>query len=85
MSMERDVWRLKPVWMYIWFMLFPVLAVLYVILITNPFTLLSTTYVDSMSLQRATLYSIITLNITMLFVLAEITTFYAIWVSKGHR
>lgn len=83
--MPKEVLKLKPIWMYIYFMLFPVLAVLYVMLITNPFTLLSADYLDTLTVQRVTLYSVITLNITMLFVLAELTTVYAIWVSKGHQ
>ena len=81
---KKDL-ELKPIWMYVYFMLFPVLAVLYVMLITNPFTLLSANYLDSLTIQRVTLYSVITLNITMLFILAELTTIYAMWVSRAHR
>ncbi|MCX6776419.1 MAG: hypothetical protein NTY73_00370 [Candidatus Micrarchaeota archaeon] len=75
-------WSIKSYWLQIFFVLFPVVTTLYVMAMANPFTLLKPGAVSDVDISRATLWTLLSINVSLIFILVEITTLYLLWF--GH-
>ncbi|MCX6775246.1 MAG: hypothetical protein NT130_00110 [Candidatus Micrarchaeota archaeon] len=75
-------WNVKSYWMHLLFVLFPVVTTLYVMALANPFTLLKPGAVNDVDISRATLWTLLSINVSLIFVLVEITTFYLLWFGQ---
>jgi heme/copper-type cytochrome/quinol oxidase subunit 2 len=75
-------WSVKEYWMHILFVLFPVATTLYVMAIANPFTLLRPGTVADVDVLRAILWTMISMNVSLIFILVEVTTLYLMWFSQ---
>jgi heme/copper-type cytochrome/quinol oxidase subunit 2 len=62
--------------------LFPVATTLYVMALANPFTLLKPGAVNDIDISRATLWTMISINVSLIFILVELTTIYLLWFSQ---
>ncbi|NYZ79366.1 hypothetical protein H0N99_04425 [Candidatus Micrarchaeota archaeon] len=78
-------WSIKAYWMQILFVLFPVATTLYVMALANPFVLLKPGAVSDVDISRAMLVSLVSINVSLLFILVEITTLYAMWFSHKQK
>ena len=78
-------WDFKSYWMQLLFVIFPVLTTLYVMALANPFVLLKPGSVGDVDISRATLWTLISINVSLIFILVEITTLYLIWFGKERR
>jgi hypothetical protein len=79
-------WGIKAYWMQILFVLFPVATILYVMLLANPFMLLRPGVISQVDVATATLWTLISINVALIFILVEFTTLYMMWFAqKGKR
>lgn len=78
-------WSIKSYWMHIFFVLFPVATTLYVMALANPFTLLRPGAVSDPELSRAMLFTLISINVSLIFILVEVTTLYLLWFSQQRK
>ena len=78
-------WSIKSYWMHLLFVLFPVATTLYVMAIANPFTLLRPGTVGDVDISRATLWTLISINVSLVFILVELTTIYLLWFGQTSR
>jgi hypothetical protein len=78
-------WSIKAYWMQILFVLFPVATTLYVMALANPFVLLKPGAVSDVDISRAMLFTLISINVSLLFILVELTTLYILWFSQKRR
>jgi len=77
--------RIKSYWMHLLFVLFPVVTTLYVMALANPFTLLKPGAVSDIDISRATLWTLISINVSLIFILVELTTLYLLWFGQSRR
>lgn len=75
-------WGIKSYWMQIFFVLFPVGTIIYVMLIANPFVLIKPGMMSAVDISTATLWTLISINIALIFILVELTTLYMMWFSQ---
>jgi hypothetical protein len=78
-------WNIRSYWMHMLFVLFPVATTLYVMAIANPFILLRPGAVADIDISRATLWTLISINVSLIFILVEITTLYLMWFGQSRR
>ena len=78
-------WGIKAYWMQILFVLFPVASILYVMLLANPFMLLRPGAINQVDASTVTLWTLISINVALIFILVEITTMYMMWFSQKSR
>jgi hypothetical protein len=76
------MWDVKAYWMHLLFVLFPVATTLYVMALANPFALLRPGAVGDVDISRATLWTLISINVSLIFILVELTTIYLLWFSE---
>ena len=70
---------------HILFVLFPVAITLYVMALANPFTLLRPGAVGDVDISRAMLWTLLSINVSLIFILVELTTLYLLWFSQTGR
>jgi len=75
-------WSIKAYWLQIFFVLFPVVTTLYVMALANPFTLLMPGAVNDVDISRATLWTLLSINVSLIFILVELTTLYLLWFGQ---
>jgi hypothetical protein len=78
-------WSIKSYWMQLLFVLFPVATTLYVMAVANPFVLLRPGAVGDVDISRATLWTLISINVSLIFILVELTTIYLFWFGQERR
>jgi hypothetical protein len=78
-------WSIKSYWMQLLFVLFPVATALYVMAVANPFVLLRPGAVGDVDISRATLWTLISINVSLIFILVELTTIYLLWFGQERR
>jgi hypothetical protein len=78
-------WSIKAYWLHILFVLFPVVTTLYVMALANPFALLKPGSVTDADISRAMLFTLISINVSLIFLLVEVTTLYLLWFSQQRR
>jgi len=78
-------WDVKSYWMQILFVVFPVATTLYVMALANPFTLLKPGAVSDVDISRATLWTLLSINVSLIFILVELTTLYLLWFGDRRR
>jgi len=78
-------WSIKSYWMQLLFVLFPVATTLYVMAVANPFVLLRPGAVGDVDISRATLWTLISINVSLIFILVELTTIYLLWFGQERR
>ncbi len=78
-------WSIKAHWLHIFFVLFPVATTLYVMALANPFTLLKPGAVSDVDISRATLWTLISINVSLIFILVELTTLYLLWFTQRRK
>ncbi|MEM3555163.1 MAG: hypothetical protein QXF56_00340 [Candidatus Micrarchaeia archaeon] len=79
------LWDISSYWMHILFVLFPVATTLYVMALANPFALLRPGAVGDVDISRATLWTLISINVSLVFILVELTTIYLLWFSEKRK
>lgn len=78
-------WSIKSYWMQIFFVLFPVATTLYVMALANPFAMIRPGAVSDTDVQRAMLWTLISINVSLIFILVELTTLYLLWFSMKEK
>jgi len=78
-------WNVKSYWMQLLFVIFPVATTLYVMALANPFVLLKPGSVGDVDISRATLWTLISINVSLIFILVELTTIYLFWFGESRR